>query len=211
MHRFLLALSFVLLSGAGALAADHYQTNLGPMPLDDETKTVIAGRGDATATLDGRTLTVQGSFHGLPSNATEAHIFTSPVAGVPGKQILDLTVTQATSGTLSGSYTLTAQQAKALRTGKVLQMPQVKPGAGKLTLADTLGFTMARLGMTDIIKEHVAGQAKNDGADPDAAVRLVPDYVGTYDEAVAYVNANSTYYNEACCVPDGADTPDGPF
>lgn len=100
---------------------------------------------------------------------------------------------------------------KALRTGKVLQLPQVKPGSGKLTLADTLGFTMARLGMSDIIKEHVAGQAKNDGADPDAAVRLVPDYVGTYDEAVAYVNANSTAYNDACCVPDGADTPDGPF
>jgi hypothetical protein len=30
---------------APALAVD-YQANLGPMPLDDESKTVIAGRGD---------------------------------------------------------------------------------------------------------------------------------------------------------------------
>jgi hypothetical protein len=98
---------------------------------------------------------------------------------------------------------------KALRTGQVLQMPQVKPG--QMGLAAHIGFTMARLGMTDVIKSHMAGQAKADGTDPDAAVRLIPDYVGTYDEAVAYVNANSTSYNEACCVPDGADTPDGPF
>lgn len=118
-HRLLLALSFVFLSSASALAADHYQTNLGPMPLDDETKAVIAGRGDATATLDGRTMTVQGTFHGLPSNATKAYIFTSPVAGVPGKSILELTVSPSTSGTIAGSFTLTSQQAKDLRTGKL--------------------------------------------------------------------------------------------
>ena len=69
-----------------AFAAD-YQTNLGPMPLDDETKLVIGGRGEATASSDGKTMTVKGSFHGLLSNATEAHIFISPVCGVPGKAI----------------------------------------------------------------------------------------------------------------------------
>ena len=80
---------------------------------------MIAGRGDATATSDGKTLTVKGNFHGLPSNATEAHIFVSPVAGMPGKQILDLDVTKSTSGTISGNYTLTSAQATALRTGKL--------------------------------------------------------------------------------------------
>jgi hypothetical protein len=101
-----------------ALAAD-YQTNLGPMPLDDETKAVIAGRGDATASFEGKTMTVKGSFHGLPSNATEAHIFVSPIAGVPGKKILDLDVTKSTSGTVSGSFALTSAQADELRTGKL--------------------------------------------------------------------------------------------
>src|ERR1700743_1403519 len=63
------ALFAALAFAVPALAAD-YQTNLGPMPLDDETKAVIAGRGDATATSDGKTLSAKGAFHGLPSNAT---------------------------------------------------------------------------------------------------------------------------------------------
>jgi hypothetical protein len=112
------ALLAVVAFAAPVFAAD-YQAGLGPMPLDDETKAVIAGRGDATATSDGKTLTVKGSFHGMPSNATEAHIFVSPVAGMPGKQILDLEVTKSPSGTISGSYTLNAAQATALRTGKL--------------------------------------------------------------------------------------------
>jgi hypothetical protein len=119
-NRILPALALVVMTGIPAFAAQSsFQTNLGPMPLDDETKAVIAGRGEATAVLDGNTVTVKGSFHGLPSNATEAHIFTSPVAGVPGKQILDLDVTKATSGTIAGTFRLSAHQAKDLRTGKL--------------------------------------------------------------------------------------------
>jgi hypothetical protein len=112
------ALYAALVVAAPAFAAD-YQASLGPMPLDDETKAVIAGRGEATATSDGTTLTVKGAFHGLPSNATEAHIFVSPRAGMPGKQILDLQVTKADSGTITGDFRLTSAQASALRTGKL--------------------------------------------------------------------------------------------
>jgi CHRD domain len=101
-----------------AFAAD-YQASLGPMPLDDETREVIGGRGEVTATSDGKTLTVKGTFHGLPSNATEAHIFVSAVAGMPGKQLLDLEVTKAASGTIAGNLKLTSMQASALRTGKL--------------------------------------------------------------------------------------------
>jgi hypothetical protein len=115
--KFSLALAFVALA-VPAFAAD-YQVNLGPMPLDDETKAVIAGRGEATASYDGKTLTVKGSFHGVPSNVTEAHIYVSPVAGVPGKKVLDLDVTKSTSGTIAGTYTLTGAQASALKTGKL--------------------------------------------------------------------------------------------
>jgi hypothetical protein len=112
------ALFTALIVAASVFAAD-YQASLGPMPLDDETKVVIAGRGEATATSDGKTLTVKGAFHGLPSNATEAHIFVSPVAGVPGRQILELQVTKAASGTIAGDFKLTSAQATALRTGKL--------------------------------------------------------------------------------------------
>ncbi len=112
------ALCAALLVVAPAFAAD-YQASLGPMPLDDQTKAMIAGRGEATATSDGATLTVKGAFHGLPSNATEAHIFISPRAGIPGKQILELQLTKADSGTIAGDFKLTAEQATALRTGKL--------------------------------------------------------------------------------------------
>jgi hypothetical protein len=110
-----LALAFM---AAPAFAAD-YQTSLGPMPLDDETKQFIAGRGLATATADGNTLTVKGDFHGLPSNATAAHILLSPVTGVPGKPVADLDITKSTSGTISGSVSLNSAQAAALRTGRL--------------------------------------------------------------------------------------------
>lgn len=112
------ALFAALVVAAPAFAAD-YQASLGPMPLDDETKAVIAGRGEATATSDGKTLMVKGVFHGLPSNATEAHIFVSSVAGMPGRQILNLQVTKAASGTITGDFKLTSAQATALRTGKL--------------------------------------------------------------------------------------------
>jgi hypothetical protein len=118
--RFLVTLAFALAStlGAQAFAAD-YQVNLGPMPLDDETKAVIAGRGEATISSDGKTMSVKGNFHGLPSNATEGHVMISPVTGVPGKPAFDLNVPKATSGDISGEFKLNAAQAAALRSGRL--------------------------------------------------------------------------------------------
>jgi hypothetical protein len=113
----ILALALAALA-APALAAD-YQTNLGPMPLDDETKAVIAGRGLVTASYDGKVLSVKGSFHGLPSSATQAHVFMGQWIGVPGKQVLDLDVTKATEGTISGELKLTGAEAQALKTGRL--------------------------------------------------------------------------------------------
>lgn len=101
------------------VAAADYQANLGPMPLDDETKAVIAGRGDATASFDGKLLSVTGKFAGLPSNATAANLFLSPHIGVPGTRILALTISPSTIGTLAGSFRLTGAQARALRTGNL--------------------------------------------------------------------------------------------
>ena len=115
--RFSLALAFAL--GASPVFAADYQVNLGPMPLDDETKQVIAGRGEATITSDGKTMSVKGHFRGLPSNATEGHILISPIAGVPGKPVFDLNIPKATSGDISGEYKLTPAQALALHTGKL--------------------------------------------------------------------------------------------
>jgi hypothetical protein len=114
-----LCLTLALACMAAPAFATDYQVGLGPMPLDDETKQAIAGRGAATATSDGKTLNVTGDFHGLPSNATAAHVWVSPIAGVPGKQVADLEVTKSTSGTISGNVKLNSAQATALRTGRL--------------------------------------------------------------------------------------------
>jgi CHRD domain len=117
--RFAALLLFVTALAAPALAADKYITNLGPMPLDDATRVNIQGRGDASGVLDGKTLTISGTFGKLPSPATAAHLNLSAATGMPGTKIADLTVTQAASGTVSGNITLTAKQVTAFRTGKL--------------------------------------------------------------------------------------------
>jgi hypothetical protein len=131
--RFLAAAAIGLLSCAPALAADTYQTNLGPMPLDQANNKNLLGRGDATATLDGKTLNVSGTFAGLPSAATAAHLIVGTAIGVPGTESLELTVSQAGSGSVSGQLTLTAKQAAAFRTGKFyIQIDSQKAPTGNL-------------------------------------------------------------------------------
>jgi hypothetical protein len=118
---------------AGAAGAQTYRANLGPMPLDEATKANMLGRGEATATLDGRVLSITGSFAGLPSPATKAHLTVGLAIGAPGKEALDLTVSQATAGALSGKLTLSAAQAQAFRTGRLyVQIDSQKAPAGNL-------------------------------------------------------------------------------
>jgi hypothetical protein len=108
---FFIAFSFA------AQAAETYEANLGPSPLDEATKPNIDGRGAASATLDGSKLTISGSFRGLPSLATDAHLQSGDGIGVPGAPIFDLTISPSTSGNISGSFTLTAKQAALFRAG----------------------------------------------------------------------------------------------
>jgi hypothetical protein len=73
----------------------------------------IAGVGAVLAVLNGNKLTVTGTFEGLRSRATSAKVHRAK-PGIRGPAILDLTVTPAanggTSGTISGTLELTAQQ-----------------------------------------------------------------------------------------------------
>lgn len=113
-----------------AMAAE-YRADLGPMPLDDETKAFVAGRGEVTGTIEGDRLSLQGDFRGLPSNATVAHIMLSPVIGVPGTKVLSLRVSPATEGAVSGAYRLTPAQVRALRTGRLyVQIDSAKAPPG---------------------------------------------------------------------------------
>jgi hypothetical protein len=96
---------------------EMFETRLSSSPLTDGTRVNIAGEGHASAQLDGNKLTVSGDFHDLASNATTAELYDGPGIAIPGPKAFDLTVSPATTGSLTGSVTLTAKQLKALRAG----------------------------------------------------------------------------------------------
>ena len=113
-----LAVFLIMISGP-ASAAENYQTNLGPTPLDGSNRANVLGRGSALATLDGNKFTLHGKFAGLATPATEAHLCMSNVMGGTGPAIYDVTTTLAQSGEISGTVTLTPEQVAALKAGKI--------------------------------------------------------------------------------------------
>ena len=104
---------------AAAPATGKFETVLGPTPITDATKLTVTGLGAATATLDGNKFSVTGLFAGLATPATDAHLMIGGGIGIPGAPTLDLTVSPAMSGTVTGSFTLSATQLAALRGGKL--------------------------------------------------------------------------------------------
>jgi hypothetical protein len=84
----------------------------------DESATVFA-TANATATLAGTKLTVNGSFEGFKSPASIAQIHTGPSMGARGPVLFDLTVTKATKGTISGTVDLTPEQVNLLKNGRL--------------------------------------------------------------------------------------------
>jgi CHRD domain len=124
----------LVLMAAPALAAETFETRLSPSPLTDGTRINVTGEGEARASLDGNKLTVSGEFHGLASGATTAQLYDGPGIAIPGPKAFDLTVTPSMAGTLSGSVTLTAKQAAALRSGHLyVQINSQKAPDGNLT------------------------------------------------------------------------------
>lgn len=116
-----------------AQAPETFKTRLSPVPIEAKTRADIAGVGSATATLAGAKLSVAGSFEGLRSNAIDAKLHQSPVTGVRGPAILDLTVARATSGMLSASIDLTPQQVELLKKGRLyIQIDSEKAPDGNL-------------------------------------------------------------------------------
>ena len=112
--------SVLFTAAVSAQTGDKYTVRLGMVPAATATQTaLVVGKGSATATLAGNRLTVTGSFEGLPAAATVARLHQGIAKGARGKAFADLTITKATSGTISGSVTLTPEQLEALKQGKV--------------------------------------------------------------------------------------------
>jgi hypothetical protein len=119
LSRPLVAALLCAACGAPAFAAEKYQTDIGPTPKNGNEGGMVAGRGTVLATLDGNTFTIKGKFSGLATPATEAHLSMGIVMGGTGPAIGDLTIAQAQSGDVSGSFTLTSAQLDALKSGKL--------------------------------------------------------------------------------------------
>jgi len=93
-----------------AQSSKTYKARLAPVPIDLTMVATVAGTGLTTAQLTGTKLTITGTFEGLRSPATTAQLHKSPIAGVRGPIVADLTVSHDTNGSISGTIDLTEAQ-----------------------------------------------------------------------------------------------------
>jgi hypothetical protein len=113
--RILICAATALLLAAPAFAAG-YEAQLDPTPFDATNRAdVIESIGTVTATLEGSTLTVRGTFLNFTSPATGGSFRIGLAKGVPGDAIGSLTVEHARQGSFSGTIKLTAGQMAALK------------------------------------------------------------------------------------------------
>ena len=111
---------FVLIAAAVvAQKPETYKARLSPVSMDAAMKVNIAGSGSAGATLTGTKLGVTGSFDGLMSPATTAQIHRGSATGVRGPVILNLTISPAVAGTITGTFDLTPDQVESVRKGRL--------------------------------------------------------------------------------------------
>ena len=112
----------ILACAVAATAAPEvarFETELGPTPINHVTKELITGHGSAVAALDGNHLAISATFTGLASPATDAHVMMGAGIAMTGDPMLDLTISAATSGTITGDFKLTPAQLVALRAGRL--------------------------------------------------------------------------------------------
>jgi hypothetical protein len=118
LRLFAATFAVLTLSPFSAYAADAFKVRLTPVPIEASTAAKTKGSGSATASLDGNTLTVNGSFAGLQGAATVARLHEGVATGVRGPQVAELAVPQAASGSFTGKIALTAEQAEGVRQGR---------------------------------------------------------------------------------------------
>ncbi len=136
----LVAAALVVAGAVSAQSGDKYTVRLGMVPAANATQqALVTGKGAATAVLAGNRLTINGSFEGLPAPASAARVHYGIAKGARGKAIADLTITKATSGTISGAVTLTPEQLEGLKQGRLsLQVHSERGIAAEQGKADPL-------------------------------------------------------------------------
>ena len=135
MNRRTVVFALALCAGAlvSAQAPKQFKGRLSVVPLDVAAQATIAGSGTVTATLNGTTLTVNGTFSGLKSNATVARVHDSLKPGMRGKPVADLKVTAGMSGTITGTVELSPDQVTAAGASRLyVQLHSEKAPDGNL-------------------------------------------------------------------------------
>jgi hypothetical protein len=130
----LTAAALLLFAPSGtAQNAERFKVRLTTVPMDGGMRGTVSGSGSATATLAGATLSISGTFEGLKSPATAATLHSGVARGVRGVSVADLVVSKAVRGTVTGSVTLTPDQVKGLREGRLyLELASEKAPDGNL-------------------------------------------------------------------------------
>ncbi len=144
--RVLVVAGSALLVSAGAAWGQlgaPFSGALEPIADGDAAAPAAAGSGFLYSVLDyypeGPKLMVNGTFEGLASPATVAHLHRAgtgpddPGGPTPGPRVFDLVVSKAPRGTLNGSFWISEEQAEELRRGwYYVQVHSEKNPAGAL-------------------------------------------------------------------------------
>ena len=103
------------LSSSGHVSAqdNSFRARLSPLPVDGRLVRTITGVGQVRAALAGDRLTITGTFRGLASPATAAHVHIAP-AGERGPAVGPLEVSTSPEGDITGSVVLSIEDSAAL-------------------------------------------------------------------------------------------------
>jgi hypothetical protein len=115
--RLVLAALMPLLMVTQVQADDNFDFRLSPGPRLVGTRADSSGSGHLSAKLSGNTLSLNGAYVGLLGVPTAARLLRGPAPGVRGPKIADLTISPATSGTISGSIKLGGKELAAFHKG----------------------------------------------------------------------------------------------
>ena len=86
------------------------------MPVDARTAATITGEGVVSAELNGTELTIRGSFEGMSSAATRAHVHRAR-PGTPGPVAFAIDVPTVAEGKFENTVTLDDTELRELRDG----------------------------------------------------------------------------------------------
>ena len=126
-------LFFGLMLFGAAQNSEQFKGRLAPVPIDATMRSTVTGSGSMSAVLTGSRLSISGTFDGLSAPATVARLHQGAMTGVRGPALSDLTISKATTGTLSGTLTLTGEQVDNLKKGKLyIQIHSEKAPDGNL-------------------------------------------------------------------------------